>query len=106
MANDYIDFERVKELSEIDKDVELSDKVVKLFEEGGELAQAVLAFKGAKNKSASASGDVLEVVEEALDVMNVAADIINIMDVDSKTIREISDRKLSKWFKKAMKYKE
>ena len=109
MAKDFIDFEKLKKLSIGDKDVSLKDKVMKLYEEGGELSAAVLELHGARNVSASAkSNDTeqarLNVLEESCDVINVVIDIINALDFTDEEIAIMFDKKLNKWERKQAIY--
>jgi hypothetical protein len=92
----YIDFDRVIKLSYIDNDI-LSNKVIKLSEECGELSSAYLGYSNSKNVSASAGKDKLDVLEESCDVINVAMDIINSLGFTSEEVKMMFDKKLSKW---------
>ena len=74
---DYIDFKRLETLSDGDTDVRLYQKIIKLSEEVGELSQEFLAYDISENRSKSASGSVINVMEETCDVINVAMDILN-----------------------------
>lgn len=99
---DYINFEKLEELSELDDDVQLYQKVIKLQEEAGELAQAFLAYDGSKNASKSGIKIIEGMIEEACDVTNVILDIINKIeseypDYAPELIREMFDKKLRKW---------
>jgi NTP pyrophosphatase (non-canonical NTP hydrolase) len=102
----FFDELRLKSLSNADKDVPLYQKIIKLQEEIGEVAQEFLAFDGAKNASKSAKGDKL--LEEVIDVLIVAKDIINAMADKSSTpvdeIVELCNTKLDKWYNKTLKY--
>ncbi len=70
-----LNFGNVYAAAKLDKDVMLADKVMKMVEENGELAQAYLALKDAGNKSKSAG----TIQEEAVDVLLVALDIALVM---------------------------
>lgn len=75
----------------------LLQRSLKLSEETGELAQAVLSYEKApgcahKNKTAA------DVAEEAIDVAQVALSIA-LMFLDSAGVEEVMDRKLAKWEK-------
>jgi len=104
MDRDYIDEERVHYLSIADKDVPLYQKIIKLQEESGELAQAFLKYDGAKNTSVSASGSAFDIIEETCDVINVAMDIMNAVTMDNDILEEAAvemfQTKLDKWEKK------
>jgi NTP pyrophosphatase (non-canonical NTP hydrolase) len=97
----YIDTERIQRLSDVDKDVPIYQKVIKLSEESGELSQAFLKFDKAKNTSASAGGKVEDVLEEACDVLNVTIDIINALTRNSPVLelytKQLFQKKLDKW---------
>lgn len=76
----YIDIERIARLSEADKSVPLYQKIIKLGEESGEVAEAfALLDNDISTKNAK------EVIEESCDVINVAVDIINAVNkIDPK----------------------
>jgi len=96
----WIDVERIKTLSHNDKDIPLENKIIKLQEETGELAQAFLKYNGSRNVSKSASGSVLDatdVLEEVCDVINVAIDIANNLNVSETDKRRMFNSKLDKW---------
>lgn len=97
----YIDAERVQKLSDKDSVVPLYQKVIKLSEESGELAQAFLKFDGSKNTSASAKGKVEDVLEEAVDCINVTMDIINVLTKGNPALelytKQLFQKKLDKW---------
>lgn len=99
MARDFIDYERVERLSAGNTDIEVSldQKVIKLFEEGGELAQATLKYLGAKNVSASAGQTKEHILEEAMDCMNVILDIVNSLGFTSEEAEAMFTKKLDKW---------
>lgn len=106
MAKNFIDFEKIERLSKGDDTVSLDDKAHKLGEEVGEFYQALLKYKGAKNVSASASGDEAEhLLEELCDVMNVAIDIVNSLHVTDEEATKMFSKKLNKWEYKQAKYK-
>lgn len=102
---DFIDYEKMGKLSYGDSDVLLSNKVIKLSEESGELSQAYLKFAGCKNVSASAGDGRLGILEESCDVINVTIDIINSLGYTSEEVKAMFDKKLSKWESKQEKYK-
>jgi len=96
----WIDVERIKTLSHNDRDIPLENKIIKLQEETGELAQAFLKYNGSRNVSKSASGSVLDatdVLEEVCDVINVAVDIANNLNVSETDKRRMFNSKLDKW---------
>lgn len=99
---DFIDFNKLEELSKKDSGVPLYQKVIKLQEEAGELAQAFLAYDGAGNASKSGERAITGMIEEACDVTNVIMDIINCIETDypdyaPEIIREMFTKKLAKW---------
>lgn len=106
----YIDEERVQRLSLGDKDVPLYQKILKVSEESGELSQAFLKFDKSKNTSASAASGPEAVLEEVLDIMNCAMDIVNYMTKDNEYleeyVRNTFQAKLDKWESKQIKYTE
>lgn len=97
---DYIDFNKLQKLSDGD-DSPLYQKIIKLSEETGELAQAFLGYDNSKNSSKSANGDVVDVIEETCDVINVAMDIINDITKDNPELENVTRKmfitKLIKW---------
>ena len=107
--NKLVNFEEISRLTEIDKKT-LLERTLKLSEEVGEVAQAMLSYSNAcgcgyKNKSKE---DLVEepVAEETTapeDVIIVASSIISQSydnDVDMETVKSIYDKKLSKWKEK------
>jgi len=105
---DYINEQRVQDLSLKDDMVPLYQKIIKVQEESGELAQAFLKFDKSLNTSASAKGSAEAVLEEALDVMNVVMDIVNSMTLNNPEleayVRATFEAKLDKWESKQAKY--
>lgn len=104
----FIDWNKITDLSQGNEDIEISleQKIVKLFEEGGELAQAALHYAGSKNVSASAGGTRDDVLEEACDVLNVTLDIIISLGFTHDEAEAMFSKKLSKWQSKVQKAKE
>ena len=75
----YISIEtinKIERLSKGDAEVPIYQKIIKLGEESGEIAEAFVDMEQHKIDS------VKEVVEECCDVMNVAIDIMNYYDVE------------------------
>jgi len=109
-AKKVINEKRIRKLTEVDIDVPIYQKVIKLGEESGEVAQAFLELDGAKNVSASASTEdkIMEVIEECGDTINVALDIIFALQthnhINSEYIRKLFDSKLDKWERKQNNY--
>ena len=102
----FIDYEKLERLSEADKNVPLYKKIIKLQEEVGEVAQEFLDYddkiQGIKtNSSKSTEGTVEAVIEETCDVINVAVDILNFIEMQNPELSEyIAKRfqeKLDKW---------
>lgn len=99
--NKLVNFEEISRLTEIDKKT-LLERTLKLSEEVGEVAQAMLSYSNAcgcgyKKKSKE------DLVEECLDVIIVASSIISQSydnDVDIETVKSIYNKKLSKWKEK------
>ena len=96
-----VNFEEIQRLTDIDKKT-LVERALKLSEEVGEVAQAVLSYSNAcgcgyKNKSKE------DVVEECLDVIIVASAIISQSydnDVDMEYVKNTYRNKLNKWKEK------
>ena len=94
-----------------DKDNSIMNKTIKLSEEVGEVSSNILAYLDADNKSKSAvkdledKGKINAVVEEILDVILVADDLLekiryaNDIDADSfdELCKNILSKKISKW---------
>lgn len=100
MSQNYIDFARMESLTarECTLGVSYEHNMMKLTEETGELAQALLAFLGSHTASASASDSTREhVLEECCDVINNAMNILNRLNVSNEEAKAMFDRKLSKW---------
>ena len=106
MAKNYINFKRIKRLSELDEDVPFANKMIKLSEETGETAQATLRYLGSKNVSASAGDTKEDVLEELCDVLNVTVDMINSLGFSSRDVKAMFDLKLDKWEAKTDKYND
>ena len=99
----YIDEERVKRLS-INDNSTLYQRIIKVSEESGELSQAFLKYDKSEGASASATGSVEAIIEEACDVINCAMDVINFIlkDIDGiedkdNLVLNIFNTKLDKW---------
>lgn len=99
MRTNFIDFERVERLSLGNTDIQVSmeQKMIKLTEETGELAQAMLKMLGAKNVSASAGETKDHVLEEICDVLNVTLDMVNALGFNEAEAKAMFDKKLDKW---------
>ena len=99
--NKLVNFEEISRLTEIDKKT-LLERTLKLSEETGEVAQAVLSYSNAcgcgyKNKSKE------DLLEECIDVIIVASSIISQSydnDVDIEKVKSIYNKKLAKWKEK------
>lgn len=106
MAKNYINYDRIERLSEHDNHIGLENKTMKLFEEGGELSQAMLKFIKSPNVSASADVDDVRllVLEETMDCINVLCDIINVMGFTDEDCKQMFEQKLDKWEAKQKKY--
>lgn len=99
--NTLVNFEEIQKLTEIDKKT-IEQRALKLTEETGEVAQAILSNINAcgcgyKNKSK------YDITEECLDVIIVASSIISQNyenEVDIELIKEIYNKKLGKWKEK------
>jgi len=102
----FIDYDKLERLSEADKNVQLYKKIIKLQEECGEVAQEFLSYddklNGIKtNSSKSAQGTIESVIEETCDVINVAIDVLNAIEIKHPELAEYITRrfqeKLDKW---------
>lgn len=102
----YINFKKLKQLSDNEKQTPLSYKIIKLQEEAGEIAAEFLKLSGAKNASKSAKGTKESFIEECFDLLNVISDIINTSietEEDKEFAKYISKKKLDKWESKQQK---
>lgn len=104
MAKNFIDYELLESLSASDAGVALHNKVIKLSEETGEVAQAYLGASGSRNVSKSSSATYEGILEECCDVINVAVDIINNLGFSDEAVKTMFDKKLNKWKSKVEKY--
>lgn len=106
MAKNYINYERIAELSAVDFDVPLVNKALKLSEEVGEVSQAILKLIGSKNVSKSADVDDPRalVLEELMDCSNIIVDIINVLGFTDAEAKAMFEKKLDKWEAKQKKY--
>ena len=77
--------------------VSLALRALKLQEETGEVAAAVLCNLGSGNKSASAKNNV---AEEVVDVIINGFDILYALGVSDSEIQDLLDTKLDKWKRK------
>lgn len=77
----------------------LPEKALKLSEEVGELAQVVLAKIGATNVSKSGQSDNIDkkILEETIDVIIVALDLVNSLNCPDFVFKDLINQKLSKW---------
>ncbi len=100
MSQNYINFQAVEEATaiELQHGITLQDNMIKLVEEVGEVAQALLAYQHSVTRSRSA-GDVtnVDLAEECLDVINNAMNIINRLNVPDDVLLDIFNRKCEKW---------
>jgi NTP pyrophosphatase (non-canonical NTP hydrolase) len=92
---------RIQKLTTLEKK-SLVLKALKLSEETGEVAEAVLSFEeasGSEYKQKTAS----DIVEECVDVIIVATSIINSLTMDDAGVKNLFDIKLDKWENKMSK---
>lgn len=99
--NNLINMDFLREVSDRDENP-LYLKIIKLSEEAGEVSAAFLDLDASPNASASASTDNPRsaVIEEVCDTILVSMDILYSLGATDTEIREMMDRKLSKWNKK------
>lgn len=96
-----INFSEIQRLTSLDKKT-IEQRALKLTEETGEVAQAILSSKnisacGYKNKTKE------DVIEECLDVIIVASSIISQSysnNVDEEFVNCLYSKKLNKWKEK------
>lgn len=108
MVKNFINFKRLEKLSKgsIDSNISLTEKMVKLFEEGGELSQAVLKYVGSPTSSASGGETKEHVLEECMDSLNIILDIINYFEFSQEECVLMFDKKLDKWENKIKSHKK
>jgi len=104
-----------KECQESDFQVPLYQKICKLGEESGEAQSAFLVYDEARNKSGSTTkeaeikGKELLLIEEILDTILVAEDIIYKIQKENNISQEVIDniklKKYQKWYDKIQKLK-
>lgn len=99
---ELFNIKKVKELTIKDSKNSLERKLMKIGEECGELNQAALAYVGASNASRGSTGFSdrelrLNLLEEACDVLNSTMNVIFNEKFTDAEIRNMFDRKLSKW---------
>ena len=103
-----INEKRIRQLTKSDINVPIYQKIIKLGEESGKVAQAFLELDGAKNVSASAEDKIMEVIEECGDTIKAALDIIFALQthnhINSEYIRKLFDSKLDRWERKQNNY--
>ena len=112
MKKDYLHIRRIHKLSKADiaLNMPLYQKVMKVQEEAGEVAQAFLEYDNANNVSASAKTEdkELELLSECCDVINCAMDVVNHITHNRKDLQkkmvELSSAKLDKWENKQKIY--
>lgn len=86
-----VDWELLETCIKNDKEVNLKDKIEKLMEESGELAQAHLACNKSVNKSASVENPEMEYMQECCDVLNVALDIAYAYNISREILQEVTE---------------
>jgi NTP pyrophosphatase (non-canonical NTP hydrolase) len=90
---------RVAEVSKREKK-SLSDRLVKLTEEVGELAAEILKYQGKKGCNGKSKKQVLAALHlEGVDVMLMAMDILVHTGATEKIIAKIMKKQLNKWEK-------
>jgi len=76
----------------------LSQRLNKLFEEGGELAAEILRFQHQKNRKGKSKEEVrYDLHLEAVDCMLMVMDILCHTGASDKRIREIMNGQMAKW---------
>lgn len=85
----------IKALTALDPKT-LSERVVKLFEEGGELAKAVLPYENVSSTRHRFVGK-RKILEEAVDCILVAYSIAHHLEYSDDEVNEVLKEKLIKW---------
>jgi hypothetical protein len=92
---DYI-FDLVKNVTSM-QGYGLSERVIKLQEEVGELSAEVLKLKGFKNSDLSKEEIKNNILLETVDCLIMTMDILNYGKFQKKDIIEVADRQIEKW---------
>ena len=87
--------DHIKLLTDLDTKT-LNERVVKLFEEGGELARVVAPYENVSS-TRHRIVDKKKILEEAVDCLLVAYSIAHHVDFDDDEIEEMFQQKLLKW---------
>lgn len=98
-----INTNKIRELSKRETSefgITLMARAGKLSEEQGELWQEVLKHQNVPNASASATGNVENVVEETVDVLINCLDILAFLGVTDEQINQTMTQKCAKWERK------
>lgn len=93
--------QNIRNISKIqtEKGVGIYPRYVKLSEEVGEVAAAILRNQNEINKSASSSDNI---PEELIDVLINVVDMLEYLEVDDEKISEIGNKKIIKWSNKLL----
>lgn len=75
----------------------LCERMVKLMEEVGELSTEVMRLTRNKVAKKPLEGVKADAQEEAVDVLIMACDILDWLEVDDKLLNKTLNRKLDKW---------
>lgn len=92
---DYI-FELIKNVTSI-QGYGLTERVIKLQEEVGELSAEVLKLKGFKNSELSKEEIKNNILLETVDCLIMSMDILNYGKFQKKDIIEVADKQIEKW---------
>lgn len=84
----------------------LVDRALKLNEESGEVAAAVLQYVGRKKTVKSKAEVRLHIAEEAVDTVIMCMDILTCLNfTDKKRIKSLVNAKLDKWGANEIRYR-
>lgn len=102
MAKNFISeemYQKIEELNKLDtlNGATLADRIIKLSEECGEVAQAYLKSCALGSKSAENSN----IMEECTDVLNVTLAILTELGVSDEEVKIMFEKKIEKWENKA-----
>jgi hypothetical protein len=92
---DYI-FDLIKNVTSM-QGYGLTERVIKLQEEVGELSAEVLKLKGFKNSDLSKEEIKNNILLETVDCLIMTMDILNYGKFQKKDIIEVADRQIEKW---------
>lgn len=89
-------FDDIRVLTDVDQKT-LLQRTLKLSEETGELAAAVIQNDGAHGTEYKDKPTIMDIGEEAVDCIIVAASVLAHIGLNDEDIQKIYSRKMNKW---------